>query len=122
MIRQFMRPEEIAEEFGLSKKSVLRAMDGMRCYIPERYDTSDFFGNHVKSVRLSALQDYIEHKDDLEMERDIPPLDRTERERKLGVGAFAVYRQVEISPEDMRRLAAEIVRMLGAGIRLAAGE
>lgn len=122
MIRQFMRPEEIAEEFRLSKKSVLRAMDGMRCYIPERYDTSDFFGNHVKSVRLSAIQDYIEHREDLEMERDIPPLDRHAREKALGVGGFAVSRPVELSEEDVRRLASEIVRMLGAGICLAAGE
>ena len=122
MIRQFMRPEEIAEEFGLNKRTVLRAMDGMRNHIPERYDTADFFGSRVKSVRLVALQDYMEHQEDLEMGRTLPELDRTGRERALGIGSFSLYRQVELSEEDKQRLAAEIVRMLGAGIRLAAGE
>ena len=43
-------------------------------------------------------------------------------EKVLGVGGFAVSRPVELSEEDVRRLASEIVRMLGARICLAAGE
>ena len=115
MIRQFMKTTEISEETGLSDTYIRKMINEMRgC---PRYVPTDFFGSSkAQAVRFVAVQDYLAHRDSILAGIQIPELDREERERELGVGAFAVYRQVMISDDDRHRLAAEVVRMIGAGI------
>jgi hypothetical protein len=78
---------------------------------------TDFFGSgKAQAVRFVSIQDYLAHRENIEMKRDIPDLDRTERERELGIGSFSVYRPVEMTDSDRQRMAADIVKMIGAVI------
>lgn len=115
MIRQFMKCAEIAEEMGASESYIRRAVNEMRAC--PRYVQADFFGSgKAQAVRFVCIQDYLAHRESIEMKKDIPDLDRTERERELGIGAFSVYRPVEMTDSDRQRIAADIVKMIGAGI------
>lgn len=117
MLRQFMRANEIAKETGLSIGHVRRMVKEMRDF-PDRYPDTDFFGiDGVQSVRLVSVQDYMRYKALLRAEVPVPDLDRDAMERELGIGPFAMRIEMRLTDEEMRRMAAQIVKTMGESFR-----
>lgn len=119
MLRQYMRPAEIAEELGISERHVRDLANEMRDYIPTRYKLTDFFGSGKSlAVRFTAIQDYSLHREAIRNKRPCPDYNPTIVEQDLGISQLSGSK-VALTNEDLKQLAGYITSAFGT--RLAIG-
>ncbi|MBR7015345.1 MAG: hypothetical protein IKI12_02730 [Lachnospiraceae bacterium] len=90
-MKQYMTPEELAEEFNQSRTHIFKMLNAMRKYVGDgqRYGRYDLAGSRKSLVvRTVSYLDYMTYRAELEekgLAKHVPPFNAAEAEKQLGI-------------------------------------